>query len=129
MSKAHLCPCPRVAQRDALSAKVASQARSTLALFLARDRKGLCLLEARESGRMLSSQAADELKLVFVRTCTHSIEWVYFDYERSGNCISYLQDMLVLAGRLLLPTLVMSEKHRYAVNHGANHDAVQLVIG
>jgi len=37
------------------------------------------------------------------------MEWVYFDYERSGNCISSLQEMLVLAGRLLLPTLVLSE--------------------
>jgi RNA polymerase sigma-70 factor (ECF subfamily) len=25
---------------------------------------------------------------IIVRTCTHSMEWVYFDYERSGNCIS-----------------------------------------
>jgi hypothetical protein len=37
------------------------------------------------------------------------MEWVYFDYERSGNCISYLQDILVLAGRVVLPTLILSE--------------------
>ncbi len=30
-------------------------------------------------------------------------------YERPGNCISYLQEMLELAGRFLLPTLVLSE--------------------
>ena len=57
------------------------------------------------------------------------MEWVYFDYERSGNCISYLQEMLVLAGRVWLATLVLWEKHSYAVNHGANHHAVQLMIG
>jgi hypothetical protein len=57
------------------------------------------------------------------------MEWVYFDYERSGNGISYLQEMLVLAGGVLLPTIVMSEKQSYAVNHRANHHAVQLMIG
>ena len=57
------------------------------------------------------------------------MEWVYFDYERSGNGISDLQEMLVLAGGVLLPTIVMSEKHSYAANHGANHHAVQLMIG
>ncbi len=55
---------PRDAQRDALSAKEASQARSMFALLLARDQKYLCLLEAGESGRMFSSQIPDELKLV-----------------------------------------------------------------
>lgn len=55
---------PRVAQRDALSAKGASQGRSMLALLLARDQKYLCLMEAGESGKMLSSQITDELKLV-----------------------------------------------------------------
>jgi hypothetical protein len=66
---------------------------------------------------------------IFVRTCPQSMEWVYFDYEKSGNGISDLQEMLVLAGRVLLPTIVLPEKHRYTVNHGANHHAVQLMIG
>jgi hypothetical protein len=57
------------------------------------------------------------------------MEWVYFDYEKSGNGISDLQEMLVLAGRVLLPTIVLPEKYRYTVNHGANHHAVQLMIG
>jgi len=35
-----------------------------LALLLARDQKYLCLMEAGESGKMLSSQITDELKLV-----------------------------------------------------------------
>jgi hypothetical protein len=54
----------RDAQRATLSAKGASQARSMLALLLARDQKYLCLLEAGASGRMLSSPIPDELKLV-----------------------------------------------------------------
>jgi hypothetical protein len=57
------------------------------------------------------------------------MEWVYFDYERSGNGISSLHEMLVLAGRVLLPTLGLPEEHRYAANHGATHHAVQLMIG
>jgi len=55
---------PRVAQRDALSAKVSSQARSMLALFLAWDQYYLSLREAGASRRILSKHGTEELKPV-----------------------------------------------------------------
>ncbi|GHO63117.1 hypothetical protein KSC_020090 [Ktedonobacter sp. SOSP1-52] len=45
-------------------AKGASQARSMLALFTGEGSEILCFMEAGESGKMLSSQITDELKLV-----------------------------------------------------------------
>src|SRR5260370_16273567 len=54
---------PRIAQRDAHSAAGASPARSTLALFLARDQKDLCLVVATAGGRMLFRQSLDALQL------------------------------------------------------------------
>jgi hypothetical protein len=55
---------PRVAQRDALSAKVSSKARSMLALFLTRDLYYLGFREARASRRMLPKQETEELRPV-----------------------------------------------------------------
>ena len=46
-------PLPRDAQRDVLSAKGASLARSMPTPFIGKDQKYLCLMEAGESGRML----------------------------------------------------------------------------
>jgi len=44
---------PRDAQRDVLSAKGASLARSMPTPFIGKDQKYLCLMEEGESGRML----------------------------------------------------------------------------
>jgi hypothetical protein len=52
--------------------------------LLAREQKYLCLLEAGESGKMLSSQITDELKLVAhpVGSCSFPVENLNISHEQ-----------------------------------------------